>query len=151
MDSLSIDIRASDRVLLKDGNYRVWVTLLEQQFKYQKLWAHVQGTAVRPPSPRVVTPGVAAIAGGAGIAAVAAIAEITQEHVDNDQKKLDGFDASIAKANYIILLNIEQKDVMALHGYDYTLHGTEMDKIEGRLRPGQRTNGDRGPCPFFFV
>ena len=94
-------IRAENRVILKDGNYRVWVTLLEQQFKSQKLWAHITNTAVRPPAPRVVTPGVT-----------------TQEQVDSDNRKIEDFDAASAKANFILLQHIEQKDVGALYGYD---------------------------------
>ena len=118
MDPLTLSIRAGDRVLLKDGNYRVWVALLEQQLKCQKLWPHVEGTAFSPPAPRVVSPGVAAVAANPGIAAVGAIAEITKEQVDADNQKLDDFEAAIAKANYIILQHIEQKDVMAMHGFD---------------------------------
>ena len=66
----------------------------------------------------MVTPGVAAVAAGNGIAAVAAIAEITQEQADSDDRKIEDFEASIAKANYILLQHIEQKDVGALYGYD---------------------------------
>ena len=111
-------ISAENRVILKDGNYRVWVTLLEQHFKSQKLWSHITNTAVRPPAPRVVTPGVAAVAAGNGIAAVAAIAENTQEQVDSDNRKIEDFEAAIAKANFIFLQHIEQKHVGALYGYD---------------------------------
>ena len=93
-------------------------TLLEQQFKFQKLWAHITSTEVRPPEPRVVTPGVAAVATGNGIGAVAAIAEITEEPVDSDNRKIEDFEAAIAKANFILLQHIEQKDVGALYGYD---------------------------------
>ena len=66
----------------------------------------------------MVTPGVAAVAVGNGIAAVAAIAEIIHEQVDSDNRKIEDFEASIAKANYILLQHIEQKDVGALYGYD---------------------------------
>ena len=114
----TIGIRVENRVILKDGNYRVWVALLEQQFKSQMLWAHVTNTAVRPPAPRVVTPGVAAVAAGNGIAAVAAIPEVTQEQVDADSRKIKDFDAANAKGNYILMQHIEQKDVAPLYGYD---------------------------------
>ena len=66
----------------------------------------------------MVTPGVAAVAAGNGIAAVAARAKITQEHVDSDNRKIEDFEAAIAKANFILLQHIEQKDVGALYGYD---------------------------------
>ena len=84
--------QSTNRVILKNGNYQVWVSLLEQQFKSQ--WAHVTDTEVRPPAPRVVTPGVAAVAAGNGIAAFAAIAEITQEQVDADNRKIEDFECS---------------------------------------------------------
>ena len=66
----------------------------------------------------MITPGVAAVAACNGIAAVAAIAEITQEQVDADNRKIEDFEAAIAKTNYILLQHIEQKDVRALYGYD---------------------------------
>ena len=47
-----------------------------------------------------------------------AIAEITQEQVDPDDKKLEDFAANIARANKVLLTSIEQKDVMALYGYE---------------------------------
>ena len=123
MDPLTtFGIRANHRVIMKDGNYRVWRALLERQFRSQKLWDHVTDTAALPPAHRVVSPGVAVVASGVGIAAVAAIAENTQEQVDADQRKWEDFRAAIAKANYLILQHIEQKDVMALHSYDSPPH-----------------------------
>ena len=91
---------------------------MEEHFRELKLWNHILGTAVPPPAPRVRAPGVAAVAATPGVAAAAAIAEITQEQVDADVKKLEDFEASIARANRILFLSIEQKDVMALHGCD---------------------------------
>ena len=67
MDSLSIGIKADDvgrsRIILREGNYRVWSTILEQTLREKKLWHHVMGTFVPPPAPRVRTRGIAAIAG----------------------------------------------------------------------------------------
>ena len=121
MDS-SFGIRADDLgrrgIVLKEGNYRVWSTVIEQQFRENKLWNHILGTAVPPPAPRVRALGVAVVAAAPGVAAVVAIAEITQEQVDADDKKLEDFAANIARANIILLTSIEQKDVMALYGYD---------------------------------
>ena len=116
----SIGITAEDlgrSYKLKEGNYRVWSTVTEEHFRGLKLWNHILGIAVPPPAPRVRTPGVAALAAAPGVAAAAAIAEITQDQVDADVKKLEDFEASIARANRILFLSIEQKDVMALHGY----------------------------------
>ena len=71
MDS-SFGIKADDLgrrgIVLKEGNHRVWSTIIEQQFRESKLWDHILRTAVPPPVPRVRAPGVAALV---------AIAEIT--------------------------------------------------------------------------
>ena len=124
MDSLSIGIRADDvgrsRIILREGNYRVWSTVLEQTLREKKLWNHVMGTSVPPPAPRTRAPGIAAVAADPTlmIAAMAGVAEITQEQVDSDEKKLEDYEASIARANSVILHHMEQKDVMSLWGLD---------------------------------
>ena len=106
MDS-SFGIRADDLgrrgIVLKEGNYRVWSMVIEQQFRESKLWNHILGTTVPPPAPRVRAPGVAA---------AAVIAEITQEQVDADDKKLEDFAANVVRANIILLTSIEKKDVI---------------------------------------
>ena len=60
MDSLSIGIRADDvgrsRIILREGTYRVWSTVLEQTLREKKLWNHVMGMSVPPPTPRVRAP-----------------------------------------------------------------------------------------------
>ena len=61
----SYGIRASDelgrgKIILKDGNYRVWSVVTEEMLKQLKVWRHVDGTAIRPPEARAV---VAAVAG----------------------------------------------------------------------------------------
>ena len=62
MDSLSIGIRADNvvrgRIILREGNHRVWSTVLEQTVREKKLWHHVMGTSVPPPAPRVRAPRV---------------------------------------------------------------------------------------------
>ena len=70
-------IRAENRVVLKDGNYRVWSRSWSSSSNPKKQWTHITNTALRPPAAGVITPGVAAVAACSGIAAVAAIAEIT--------------------------------------------------------------------------
>ena len=80
MDS-SFGIRADDLgqrgIVLKEGNYRVWGTVIEQEFRASKLWNHILGTTVLPPAPRVKAPRVAAVAAAPGVVAVAAIDENT--------------------------------------------------------------------------
>ena len=124
MDSLSIGIRADDvgrsRIILREGNYRVWSTVLEQTLREKKLWNHVMGTSIAPPNSRVRALGIAAV--GADpilmIAAMAGVAKITQEQVDADDKKLKDYEASIARANFVILYHMEKKDMMSLWGLD---------------------------------
>ena len=85
MDSLSIGIRADDvvrnRIILREGNYRVWSTVLEQTLREKKLWNHVMGTSVPPPFPRVRAPGMAAVAADTilGIAKIAAVVRTTSK------------------------------------------------------------------------
>ena len=80
MDS-SFGMRVDDLgrrgIVLKEGNYRVWSTVIEQQFREHKLWNHILKTTVPPPAPRVRAPGVAAVVAAPGVARVVAIAEIT--------------------------------------------------------------------------
>lgn len=117
MGSLTVGIKSDNRVILKDANYRVCETLLEQTLRYQKLSQHANRTTVLPPAARVVSPGVTTVAAGLGIAAVAAIADITQEHVDSDTRKIEDYEAAIAKANYIILYHIQRSHVMSLQAF----------------------------------
>ena len=120
MDS-SIGIRAEgddsgffrSRIILKEGNYRVWSTVVEQNLREKKLFGHVMRTAVRPPLPRAMAPAVRAIAAAQGVLAVAGAAEVTQAIVDRETKLLEDFDASMARANSVILSTLEPKDVMA--------------------------------------
>ena len=78
------------------------------------------GTSIPPPAPRVRAPGIAAAAADPilMIAAMAGLAEITQEQVDADDKKLEDYAASIARANSMILHHMEQKDMISLWGLD---------------------------------
>ena len=52
------------------------------------------------------------------IAAMAEVAKITQEQVDVDDKKLEDYAVSIARANSVTLHHMEQKDMMSLWGLD---------------------------------
>ena len=122
MDTSSVTngIRASDdsgfvktRIILNEKNYRVWSTLVEQALREKKLWQHIIGTAVRPAVARVLTNAIAARAATPGVDAMAGISEITQVMVDYDNKKIDDFDASIARANSVLLQTLEAKDIMA--------------------------------------
>ena len=71
------------------------------------------GTAFRPPRPRAMAPAVRAIAAAQGVLAVAGAAEVTQATVDRETKLSKDFDASMARANSVLLSTLEAKDVMA--------------------------------------
>ena len=113
MDSLSIGIRADDvrrnRIILREGNYRVWSTVLEQTLREKKMWHHVMGTSIPSLAPRVRASGIDAVAADPifMIAAMAAVVEINQEQVDADDKKLEDYATSIARANSGILHHME--------------------------------------------
>ena len=54
-DGISIGIRASGddsylkpRLVLKEGNYRYWSSLIEQLLREKKVWVHVMGTVQVP-------------------------------------------------------------------------------------------------------
>ena len=78
------------------------------------------GTSVPPPTPRVRAPGIVAVAADPilMIAAMAGVAKITQEQVEANEKKLEDYAASIARANSLILYHMEQKEIMSLWGLD---------------------------------
>ena len=78
------------------------------------------GTSVPPPAPRVCARGIAAVATDPilMIAIMVGLAKITQEQVDADDKKVEDYAASIARANSVILHHMEQKDMMSLWGLD---------------------------------
>ena len=101
------------RIILKETNYRVWSSIMEQAMKERKLWGHIQGTAIRPPLPRAVREAVAAQAAAPGMDAVAGVTEVTQEMVDSDTKRFEDFDAAVARANSLLLHTLEPRDVMA--------------------------------------
>ena len=101
------------RIILSEKNYRVWSTVVETDLREKKLWPHVIGTAVRPRAARAVAIAVAARAASPGVDAMVGIPEITQAMVDSDNKKIDDFDASVARANSVLLQTMEAKDIMS--------------------------------------
>ena len=115
------------RLVLKDGNYRWWSTVIEQSLREKKVWGHVQGT-VAVPGPILVLgagatpaiPAVAAILAAMGVAPVAAIPAVvanlgvTQVQVDASRVAFEQYSVNEAKANSMILLTLEQKDVLTL-------------------------------------
>ena len=134
-DGTTIGIRANGdldnfqkpRLILKEGNYRYWSTVLEQMLREKKVFGHVQGTVAVPAAILVLgagaTPAVAAIpaivaamgvAAEAGVAAVAANAGVTQVQVDASRVLFDQYAVNEAKANTMILLTLEPGDVMSL-------------------------------------
>ena len=122
MDVHTFGIKAKNdlgrRIVLRENNYRVWSTVLEQSLREKKLWVHVMGTAVPPSPARVIAPGVAAVAANGVAPGVAAVAEVSREMVKADKKELEDFEAAIARANTAILLSLQEKDVMAISRLD---------------------------------
>ena len=80
------------RIILKETNYRVWATVMEQSLKERKLWGHIMGTAIRPPLPRTVIVAVPARAAAPGVDAVAGVTEVTQGMVNHDTKRFEDFE-----------------------------------------------------------
>ena len=119
MDSSS-GIRASGddhgyrpRIILKETNYRVWSTVIEQTLREKKLYKHVMGTAVRPRAPRILYRGRTVVPASPGVDAAAGAAAVTQDMVDLDVKNIEDFDAVVARANSVLLQTLDAKDVMA--------------------------------------
>ena len=118
---VSIGIRAEaddsgysrSRIILRENNYRVWSTVLEQTFKEKKLWLHVMGTAVVPPAPRTVSPAIHEVVATDGALIVAGAIEVTQAMVDRETKKSEDFEAAYARANIVLLNTLDPKDIMA--------------------------------------
>ena len=120
MDTPSNGIRASDdsgfsrpRIVSRDGNYRVWSTVMEQALRERKLWGHITGTAVPPPLPRPVSMAIAAVAAAAGVDPVEAAPAVTPEMSNKEFHCCEDFVAAMAKANSVLLSALEDKDVMA--------------------------------------
>ena len=78
------------------------------------MWNYVTVTSVPPPISRVRAPRIVADAADP----ILMIAAITQEQVDADDKKVEYYAASIARANCVVLHHMEQKDMMSLWGLD---------------------------------
>ena len=134
-DGISIGIRAEEgyqkpRLILKDGNYRYWSTVIEPMLREKKVWGHVQGT-VPIPGPILVlgtgampgVPAVPEIVAAMGVAAVPAVpavaanAGVTQAQVDASRVAFDHYSVNEARANSMILLTLDPKDVMTLIAY----------------------------------
>jgi len=121
MADVSNGIRASGedsgygrpRIILKESNYRVWQALTEQHLRQGKLWKHIDGTAVRPANPRQLYRGMRAVPASPGSDAREGADAVTQEMVDSDVKRLEDFDASVARANSFLMQTLEAKDIMA--------------------------------------
>jgi len=116
----SIGIRASGedsgygrRIILKENNYRVWSAVGKSQLQYLKLWKHIDGTAVRPPPPRVPFRGRSAVPASPGVDARAGSDAVTEEMAEADLKKVEDYDASIARADYVLMQTLEHKDILA--------------------------------------
>ena len=134
-DGITIGIRAEEgyqrpRLILKDGNYRYWSTVIEPILREKKVWGHVQGT-VAVPGPILLlgagatpfVPAVPEIVAAMGVApvptvpAVAANAGVTQAQVDASRVAHDHYAVNEARANSLILQSLDPKDVMTLIAY----------------------------------
>ena len=101
------------RIMLKETNYKVWSTVVEQTLHEKKPWQLVVGTAFKPPAARVVMPFTAVVVAIPRVNDVVGVAEIIEEMVDQHVRKLEDFNAAIARANTVLLQTLEAKDVMA--------------------------------------
>ena len=134
-DGSSFGIRADDgfqkpRLVLKADNYRWWAMVMEQLLIKEKVWTHVSGTAVIP-GPILILgaghvaaiPAVPAIIAAMGVAAVAAVAAVpavpgaTQAQVDLSRIASEKYVVEEAKANSMIIMTLDQKDVLTLLSY----------------------------------
>ena len=82
MDYSSNGIRAGEdlgrtKIILKDGNYRVWSVVTEDSLRQFKLWGYVMATAIRPPEAGAVTAAVAGVPAANGQLAVMAVPGIS--------------------------------------------------------------------------
>ena len=136
-----IDIRAHDlgrRIVLREGNYRVWSLVLEESLREKKLWAHVDGTAVHPPPPRIRAPGIVGVPRVAsGAPAVAALANVTQKMVEENRRFSGGnFEG---KSGHSPKFGARGRDGPLL----LSNPSQEVGETLGRLRFGVKPDGDR--------
>ena len=131
-DGIAIGIRAEDgyqkpRLILKEGNFRWWSTVIEPMLKEKKVWGHVLGIEPVPGPILVLAAGatpavlaVPAIIAAMGVAAVPAVpavaanAGVTQAQVDASRVAFDQYSVNEAKAISMILLTLEPKDALNL-------------------------------------
>ena len=88
------------RLILKDGNYKYWSTVIEQMWREKKVWGRIQGTVptlgpilVLGTGATPAVPTVPEIVAAMGVAAVPAVpivaanAGVTQAEVDSSSSK----------------------------------------------------------------
>lgn len=110
----SDEIGRSRVILLTETNYRVWSMVTEQTLKEKKLWGHITRTTIPPPPVRVITAAVIAVPAAPGSDAVIGVPAITRAMVDHDVKVNEDYDASVARANTVLLGTLQQKDITPL-------------------------------------
>lgn len=101
------------RIVLKEGNFRVWETVTKFTLRSSKVWKHVDGTAIRPPPARQLRVRLRAVPASPGADARDEVQAITQEMVNADEKRIEDFDAAEAKATSLIMQTLQEKDIMA--------------------------------------
>lgn len=127
----SIGIRATVepgrfKLVVKTGEYDYLSLVVISNSKMHKVWKHVEGSAVRPSPVRVLKALVRDVAATSGADAIEAVSAITQSIIDEDQKKIDEFDATEARAENIILRTLSQTDALAIFEF-----ATSKEKILG--------------------
>ena len=100
--------------MLTETNYRVWSTMTEQMLKEKKLWAHITRTARLPAPVRVLRAAIIGAPAEAGSDEVIGIPAVTKAMVDLDIKMHEDFDAAAARANYVVMQTLSQKDISAV-------------------------------------
>ena len=100
--------------MLTETNYRVWASMTEQSLKEKRLWGHVTRTVLLPPPPHVGSIAVAGTPAVLGSDAVNEIPAITRAMVDQDVKAIEDFHAAAARASYMLMQTLSQKDISAV-------------------------------------
>ena len=71
-------------IVLTEENHRVWLNVIEQLLRQNRIWGHVTRTAIHPEPAKSVTAAVIAVAAVPGSDAVAGVPAITRAMVDHE-------------------------------------------------------------------
>lgn len=101
-------------IMLTETNYRVWSTMTEQMLKEKRLWDHITRTAIFPAPVRALRAVVIGAPAEPGSDEVIGIPAVTRAMVDLDTKMNEDYDAATARANYVVMQTLSQKDISAV-------------------------------------